>query len=400
MLSSRIVLFALLLSASTGAFAEPMQVGGDTYVGGASAVTSSASARDLFASGFRVAIDDRVEKDAHGLGFSVNFDAPVAGDAYAAGFSVDIDQPVGDDLTASGFSVSLAKGAGVGGNARLMGGTVNVAGPVAGSLIAAAGSFSLEAAVTGDLLVTAGDITFGDGARVDGILTYRSPQPLDVPASVASPERVRYEAISMSPGLPDLREGLDGAARSYWPSAASVFFAFVLGLVFVAAVAAAFLAFAPNQVERLRGEAIARPWTGMAFGALGLATLIGSIPVAGMTLIGAPLIPLLLAALVVVWFLAWLAGAYALSWRIAGAFRPLDESLLTRLIVIVGGAVVLALVNYIPVVGWLINLATTFLGLGAVAARACAALSARRGDNAAASTAAAIETPPSAPASE
>lgn len=164
---------------------------------------------------------------------------------------------------------------------------------------------------------------------------------------------------------------MDDVTRSFWPSSVGAFFASLLGLVFLAAVAAAFLALMPGQVERLRTEAIARPWSGVAFGALGLATLIGLVPVAGMTVIGVPLIPLLLVGLVIVWLLAWMTGAYALGWRIAGAFQALDDALLTRLIVVVGGAVVLALVNFIPVLGWMINLAVTFLGFGAATALIC-----------------------------
>ncbi len=367
------VLICLALAAApiAGAAAQDvMTLGGDVYASGANSTVKAGSDRDVFVSGFRATVEGDVARDAHAMGFNVSVNGPVGGDAYAGGFNVEINSRVGEDVTASGMSVALEKGAAIGGNARLLGGTVTVDAPVAGSLVAAAGSFALDAAIEGDVLLTAGEISFGPDARIAGYLTYRSPSPVDIPDSVAPASRVRYEKLTMPGGLPDFGEAMDRTTRSFWPSAITTFFGFLFGLAFLVAVAAGFLALVPDRVEKLRETAIGHPWSGILLGMIGLATLIGLVPVAAMTMIGVPLVPLFILVAVVVWVLGWLLGAYALAWRIIGAFRDLDPTLITRLVVVVIGAVILSLLNYVPLLGWLINLAVMFIGLGALAALA------------------------------
>ncbi len=372
------ILLGLVLAAASFSCAAAQDVstlGGDVYASGANTTVSEASGRDVFVSGFRSAIKGEVAKDAHAMGFNVAIDGPVGGDAYAGGFNVVLSGRIGEDATVSGLSVALEKSASVGGNARLFGGTVSVDAPVAGSLIAAAGSFALNAPIEGDVMLTAGEISFGPNARIGGTLTYRSPNPVDIPASVAPASRVRYEKLTAPGALPDIGETIDRSTRSFWPSAVTRFVGFLFGLAFLIAVSAGFLALMPDRVERLRADAIDRPWSGIVFGMIGFATLIGLVPVAAMTMIGLPLVPLLVLVAVVVWVLGWLLGTYALAWRIIGAFRNLDPTLLTRLVVVIAGAVILALLNYVPFLGWLINLTVTFIGLGALAALAFATLS-------------------------
>jgi hypothetical protein len=339
---------------------------GDAYVSGATARLNEPVERDALLAGLSVSLAGKVEKDAHALGFDVDIDAPVGGDLYAAGFNVKVGEPVGEDLTASGGTVLINSKAAIGGNARLAGGSITIDGPVSGSLMAAGGELKLDSPVAGDAVLKAGTITFGPNAKISGKLHYSAPEPVEIAASVIAPDRVEFTRIERPSQVDMMRESVDHAMPRLWPSFLGMTFGFVISLVFLAAVSAAALAFAPQLSERLRVTATDRPLPALGLGVLGLSTLIGLFPIACMTLIGIPLIPVILLAIVVLWTAGYLVGVYALSWRIATGITAIEATTLMRLIVIVAGLVVFSLVNFIPFLGWLANFAAMLIGLGAI----------------------------------
>lgn len=375
------VLFAALLfvlSPPAAHAQEPLAIGGDNYIAGTAPELDAESPRDAFAAGVNVSLKGKVESDAHAMGLNVDIDAPVGEDLYAAGFSVTIERPVGGDLTASGFSVDVRRNADVAGNTRLAGGVVTLDAPVAGSLVASGGTLKLNSAISGDASIVAGDIEFGPDARIDGTLSYRSPEPIDIPSSVINPDRVRFKALTGVEPMREIERTTRGTFERFWPSTLGVLFAFLVTLAFLVVVAAALLAMAPRTVERLREETISRPWSSLAFGFLGLATLFGLVPVSAITLIGIPLVPVVLLAIILLWIASYLLGTYALSWRVLRALRPVEPTMVARLAAVTVGIVILALLNFVPFLGWLINLAVILLGLGGITAHAAAALVARR----------------------
>lgn len=355
----------LIICALGGGFAVAEEVGrtvlgGDTFVAGGDASLDTPADRDAFLSGFSVEADAVVAEDAHLSGFNVEVSAPVGGDLYAAGFSIDVDANVGGDVTAAGFKIKIDETANIAGNARLAARTITLESTLAGSLIAAAQTLTLNGAVTGDVDFSGAGLEFGDGATIAGTLTYRTPEEIDIPASVIAAERVQYKVLK----LPDAGK----AMKQRFPSAWGFFFGSIMALAFLAIVAALCLAFAPDSVERLRAAAMRRPWIAILCGFLSLAMLIGLVPVSAMTLVGIPLIPIVLLTIVVVWILGYLLGVYALANRVIAAFRDIPDTLVARLVVVVIGLIAVAVINFIPILGWLANLVILFLGLGALSA--------------------------------
>ena len=242
------------------------------------------------------------------------------GDLYAAGASVSVDGKVGRDLTASGFTVRLRKGANVAGNARIAGGSVRILAPIEGSLVVTAGRLEINAPVSGDASLTAAEISFGDDAKINGNLSYSAPSRIAIPASVIDPEKVTFTQITRPEAFKGLREGF-GEGWSPWPSFFAILFAFVLSIVFLTLIGAVLLAVIPGTVEAARERASNRAGMSLLAGFFGLAMLIGLVPVSGMTIIGIPFIPIAVLLIAAVWIVSYLLGVYAISLRIAGAFR-------------------------------------------------------------------------------
>lgn len=373
--SISVILLGLVLALSPALAEERLELGGDFYAAGSSVNLSRPAARDMIAAGGSVDLSARVDGDALFSGFDVGVAAPVGKDLYAAGFSVSVEDAVGEDLTATGFRVRVRRDAVIGGNARLLGGSIVVDGRIAGSLAAAGGSIAINNVIGGDARLTSGNLSFGPDARINGILTYVAPEPIEIADNVIPNDRVRFEKLETPRASEVVDKTVGERLRAFWPSFLGVTFGFVVTIAFLTLLAAVLLALMPVTVERIRRETVAAPFRALGVGVLALGALVGLVPVAAITIIGIPLIPVLLLAIIAMWTLGYLLGVYAIAWRVAGGLRELPASNGMRLIVIAAGLVVAALLNFIPFLGWLVNLALVLLGMGGIAVQVLARLS-------------------------
>lgn len=358
-------LMLVLVSIAMPAPAEQLTIGGDILVAGTEAGNVPPAGRDLFATGFSVRTSGPVTDDAHLSGFSVTVDNSVGGDLYAAGGHVAVTAPVGGDLSVMGGSLEIAAGTEVQGNARLMGGSVNMAGPVLGAAALSGGDVRLDAPIDGDVWIAAGQLSFGDAARIGGKLTYAAPEPVAIPVSVIPPERVSFRPLERGMHPEMMR---DWAGDWPTPGPLTIIGGALATLAFFTILGAVFLAMMPERVERLRVGATSRPGYTLLSGVAGLSLLFGLVPVAAMTLVGLPAVPILLLAIVTVWVLGYLLGAYAVVLRMLEGLSPPDRVLSApmRILALFLGIALASLLNFIPVLGWLANFAIVLLGIGAL----------------------------------
>jgi hypothetical protein len=150
-----------------------------------------------------------------------------------------------------------------------------------------------------------------------------------------------------------------------WPSFFAIVSSFVLAIAFLVAMGAVLLSFAPRWMEDSKDEALHAPVKITALGVLALSLVVGLVPVSGMTLIGIPLIPLAIFAAMGLWVLGYIVGAYAIGAKL-GPANSGSTAVGGKLAVLAVTLIVLSLVNFIPVIGWLINLMVLFLGLGSI----------------------------------
>lgn len=369
---------AALLSGAAALHAEPRveTIGGDYYRAGSGSGDLLNAPRDVFAAGASITVRGRASGDVHVTGFDVDVETD-AENVYAAGAAVAIRSTISEDLMATGGSVKTATSSTTGGNARLIGGTVTVNGSVEGALMAAGGEVIIDAPIAGDVRITAGRIAFGSAAKIGGTLIYSAPSEIDVPASVIAPDRVTFRPIALGEAFEDA--AWDADEYSVLPGVLGVLAGFAVTLAFILVLAALFLAFAPEMVKARREAAITRPGLNLTVGVLALAVLFGLTPVAGMTIVGIPFIPIILLAIFLAWTLGYVLGAYVIGLRIWSGFGGEEPAMLGRLIVLACAVTSLALANFIPFIGWLANFAVVLFGIGAIATGALERLLASRG---------------------
>ncbi len=363
------ILLASLVLNATAVFADPQTLrnGDDLFLSGVSANETLTAPRDVLAAGATVSLRGSVAADTHATGFDVEIEAATGGSVYVAGAAVSLRGVIGQDLNATGFSVRTGREAITTGNARLAGGVVTIEGPVTGALSASGGEVVLNAPIGGDAVLSAGSLRFGPAAKIDGTLRYFAPAPVMIPASVIAADRVTFVETKMNERFRQMADRMGEHGMPKLPGFMSLFGGFLVTLGFLALVGAAFLAFLPGPVESLRQAALARPGRCLLSGFLGLACLFGLVPVSAMTILGLPLVPFVLLATLVLWTLAYLLAAYVLALRLLAALGgPVNPGTLGRVGALAAGVVVMALLNFIPFLGWIVNLALVLWGLGAM----------------------------------
>jgi cytoskeletal protein CcmA (bactofilin family) len=374
-LTQLVVFGAFLFASSVQADEASLTFGGDQFAAGQVTSIGAPVQHDAFAMGSDVTLSAPVSGDAHLAGYDVDVDADVSGDIYAAGFTVNVTGAVGGDLTAAGNTVIVRSGTAVTGNVRLAGATVVLGTPVGGSALVTAQSLTLDVPVSGDFSFYGETLTFGPGARVDGVLEIRAPKEIAVPASVASADRVRFELLDSPDYVSEAGKTAGSVVGRFWP----VFWTIAAWWLFLFLVGASLIALAPRAVSALQVASEKRPFRNLGLGMLAFAAVLGLVPVVAMTIIGILLLPFLLVFAVMACSLAYLVGAFLIGLRIATAFVTVDTNL-KRLGVLAVSLIAAALIGMIPVVGWLVTLGVLLFGFGAAAIVTMVRWSARDAD--------------------
>ena len=343
--------------------------GGDTYLAGETVTETLAATGDIFAAGSVVTTKGTTSGDTHVAGYDVAVSTQTGGDLYAAGSSVNIDAAVGDDITAAGFSVRSTASAVTQGNVRLFGRTLTIEGPVAGALTAFGGTVHLNAPVTGDAWIAAKTLSFGPNARIDGNLTLSADDDVVVPADVIPAAQITREEWNTREMYREFDRSWDAVEMPLLPVWLSLFSAFLISTIFLLLLAAIFLTFMSERVDKMRRRVTLQPLQTFLLGVIGLSALFGMVPVTALTVIGLPFVPFALLLIIVAWTLGYLLAAYAIAYRLWVAFDGGDTpSMVMRLVMIALAIVVVAVLNFIPFVGWVVNYTLVLLGVGAMTA--------------------------------
>lgn len=368
----RFPVFLMIASLATG-LAAPLtagedggefRFGGDAFLAGRSVTLSGETVDDLFAAGQNVSVLSPVEGSAHTAGRNVTITSDVGENLYAAGMNVTVNGEVTGDVTAAGYDVEINQP--ISGDLRATGSSVTLAAPVAGSAILAGEDVVIRGQILGDLALAADHVTWEDGASVAGQvqLYVDEDSDLEVPQSVAPADRVSRHDIDGFERDHGKVPGMDSHSERSFGAGVVDF----LRTVIVTGILATILALiAPRWIADLRRGALEEPLRTLGMGFLGLAAVIGSVPLLIMTGIGAIVAPLALFAALIMGLLGYVLGAYVLGvWAVTSAGRSTPENTGERAVAGFAGAALLALVGLIPFLGWLAVFAVALAGVGAL----------------------------------
>jgi cytoskeletal protein CcmA (bactofilin family) len=355
-----------LVPAQTQAPASPaaatLALSRNVYASGGSVRTGSAIEGDFVAAGGRVVLDQPVKDDALLAGGSVDVRAPVGDDVRAAAGDVTIESSIGGELAAAGGAVTLTKGARVAGAASLAAGGITIEGKIDGPLKASGRKIVLNGEVGGDARLLAQQIELGPNAKINGALSYASPNELQKAegASIGG-------AVTRDTGRVGPRGDYGDREWSARPWGGGVGWGgSVFGFLALLASAALLLLVFPVFSVRASNLVRASPWLALA---AGFGTLVGAPVLAVLlfiTLLGIPLGIVVLALYPALLLMGYVVGVLFVGRSARTALRKnAAESFASTMGYFALALLLLLLLAGLPFVGGLVVAAITVIGIGA-----------------------------------
>lgn len=304
----------------------------DLYIAGGNVVVEGAVKGDLVVAGGQVRVTGAVSGDVMAVGGNITIEGPVGDDIRVAGGNILIRSHVADDLLVAGGTVEVAREAVIGGEVRAGTGQLTIAG------------------TTGPVYAGVGKLTLESTAHINGDIHYMSQEM----AAIASEATISGAVVHTQTQVPAAKREVKRALGV--GALLSLISTMIMTLLFV-------------WVVPTKAAALAQVWRNH-FGRNLLWALLFMIvtPIISVLLmisaIGLPLGFGLLFLYIVMVYLGYLAAVISVGTWIRQRFMP--EHTRPDWVVVVFGVLVLMLVGYIPIVGWIIVALAMLSGLGAL----------------------------------
>lgn len=326
-----------------------------------SATVSGTTNKTVYSAGRDVVITGTVNGDVFCAGQTVNVDATVNGDVICAGQTVTVDGTVNGSVRLAGQTVNLGasvsraaslagqditvqNNARVGNDLTLAGQTVIVDGRIGRDINGATRALTLTNSVGRNVDVRVAKLELQKPAVITGNLDYTAPKASDLHSGTGS-QVLGSRSFHVAPA---------SKHKMHWGSwlAWHVYLGLaltVLSLVLVAAF--------PRAFHRWNRVAEQRLWTALLVGFL--ASIMAPVAIIAMfiTMVGAPLA--ILATLA--WWLTIVLSAPLAAYYVGSRILPREKRIPLVMLV---GAIGLAIVCQLPFIGWAIALVAFWLGAG------------------------------------
>lgn len=370
----------------------------DLYVAAATLTVEGTVAGDLIVAAREVVINGTVEGDLMGAAQSIVIAGAVEDDVRVAAAELIVEDgaEIGDDTIVFGYALEAQEGSTIGGDVVVTARQGLLAGAVADNLWGTAEGIEIGGEVGGnvDVRVGGGDrgfvvppqgisvdaidggLTITDTAVIEGDVRYESPAEADIAADARIGGQVIFDEVAEAAREDDgpLEETLDRIGNVLRTFATLFVVGFLLVWLLPRAAGGASDTLRRRPWVSLGWGALFFPLVAVAFGALLFVTVVLAV-LLGLVTLGGLAGFVIAAGLFVAFALALATGvAVGLLAPIVAAFlggrlilrRPWPDDLGGRTLALLVGVAVYAVLQALPFVGWLVALAVTLFGLGAI----------------------------------
>ena len=357
------ILFALLLplrsfaydnfvSKDTVFLQKGETVNSDYYASGGSVFVDGTVVGDAYVAGGNVVINGLINGDLLTAGGNVSINGRVTGNVRAAGGQVIINGQVDRNVTVAGGSVSLQQPAVVNGSLTAVGGNLLIVAPIGKSAVLAGGQVNINSVIGGDVRVSAEQLTVLQNAKVNGGLSYWSPNQAHVVQFTVKNGVTFHKTDLKSRDYQKVsREKIAAAAGAFGVFWILVSFSasFLVGLIL--------LHFMPVFMQDIEKTIHGSLLKSLVIGFITIVLFPVAIVMLCITLIGIPFAALLGVAFVLVALLNQIFVAYAIGKKLLPKRNAFSLFI---------GLIIYSVVSWIPVVGWMFSALVLFIGMGAV----------------------------------
>lgn len=344
---------AELQSSPTGALSVNETVNDDIYAAGSSVLLSAPVNGDAILAGGVVLVNGVVSESVLTAGGTVTVSGNVGDDVRIIGGNIFINGNIAKDAIILAGQVNVAQTATVGKDLIILGGTVALDGTINGNVIIRGGDVTINGVVKGSVDASARSVVFGPNASINGKLKYSSIVEAQTATGIAG-GGVEYKKMAEKTRQAE-KNGSSFAAFFVLAVLAKIISLFVLAIIVWAIFKKKATDFAPNAFSQfgwnlLKGFAAAVVMPAAAFVLL-------------ITLIGAPVAVVAISAYGIFLVLSGILAPVlvgALIFKLAKKTAGYPVNVYTILV----GAVACALIDIVPVLGWVVGIVFTLVALG------------------------------------
>lgn len=319
-------------------------VNGDAYVGGGTIIVDGTINGDLIAGGGNITIAGNIQ-----------------GDVRAGGGNITITRAtVGGNITAGGGNVTIDKTSNIQGSLVAGGGNVQILAPISKGATIGGGTVLVDNSINGNVLAGVGQLTLSQNAKILGDLTYWSENKADIANGATVSGTTKQEIPREKDQMRAYNVG-----KNVSSGIAGFFVALkFLDVVLLLIIGIVFIHFLPNFTIRTSDYVRTR---------LGWALLIGLItfillPVVGIILFVTILgIPIALTLFITFFISVWIGRIFAI-YAIGRFIMSKTSNKKAKTLAYVTGLIVYFILNIIPIVNFLTDLAVVLAGVGALLA--------------------------------
>jgi hypothetical protein len=332
-------------------------------------VRVTGKAADVRAAGANVSVSGEVTGEVRAAGALVEVATNTGGDMAVAGANVDVRGQTGKDLNAAGAVVTVNSV--VGGDLRAYGAVVTI-GPgsdIAGSLHGGAANLRIGGHVAGPVKIGGALVTFN--ARADGAVEIDGKNVI-----IGAPARIGGDLVIRSVSEPQIDPAavITGQVHRiqpsqwWWPLSPAARAAIFVGLVAIGTTITGIvlMLFGGRVLATATDHVRLRPGSSLL---LGLATVVLIPAIAAIVMATVVGITAGIAILLILPILAVFGHAVAATGIASGIFVRDRGQLgpVSTFLLLVVGAIIVALVWLIPWVGWVLGAIILLFGIGALA---------------------------------
>jgi hypothetical protein len=312
----------------------------DLYLFGSTVQLNAPVTNDVVAAGGMIDLTGNITNDVLAAGGNVTIQGKVGNTLRVAGGNVTITGSVTHDLVVAGGNVTVSRNATVGGDLLIAGGQVNVEGPVRGKVLMSGGNVTLNSTVGGNVIGgEVGTLTLGPQAKINGNLTYSSPQPAQNEAGSSVLGKTTYHHVQrQTKSQQEISQAAIGSA--------------VYKLIADIIISLLFIYFFRSGILTILNKIQKSPWKslGVGFVYMLLAPIASAILLILVWLGLASFLTYGLTLIISIFFANVFVGWWLMSWW----ERRQKQSYLLDWKAGVVGPIVLFIILLIPILGWLV----------------------------------------------
>ena len=313
------------------------------YKAGASVTITGTVNGDIFCAGQTVTIDAVVNGDVICAGQSVTVNGTVNGNVRVAGQTVNIGAKVNRNASLAAQDAALQSNATISSDLGIAAQTATIDGQVGRDVNSVANTLALNSSVGRNVEANAQKLELGNAGRLVGNLTYTSPRLVKESNGATIAGKVTYH--QSAPSHPGHRIAHLWVLRSFYVDLALLVASMVL------------VALAPQVFGRWNKTARAKPWQALLAGFVAMFVVPALVIALALTIVGIPLA----GVVVLAWILALFLSAPITAFYLGSLILKQEKR--APLVMLVG-AVVLALICLVPILGGIVTVVAMWFGAG------------------------------------